>query len=90
MLFRREDLLNNHYTWKTDNSKELFAGSASRRRFDRFSGEQVLFIINLCAESVAAFTLAKGHILENMIFNELPMETKSELSVFNWLVSVNR
>lgn len=90
MLFQREDLLNNHYTWRTENEKELFAGSASRRRFDRFNGEQVLFMINLCAESVSAFTLARGHTLENMIFNELPMETKSELSVFNWLVSVNR
>ena len=90
MSFIKEDLLNNHYTWRTENEKEMFAGSASRRRFDRFNGEQVLFIINLCAEYVNANTLADGHKLEQMILNELPMETKSELSVFNWLVSVNR
>ena len=90
MLFQKEDLLYDHYTWRTEIKKELFAGSASRRRFDRFNGEQVLFMINLCAESVTAYTPAKGHTLENMILNELPMETKSELSVFNWLVSVNQ
>jgi len=90
MLFLKEDLLNNHYTWRTENKKEMFAGSASRRRFDRFNGEQVVFMINLCAEFVTAYTLADGRRLENMILNELPMETKSELSVFNWLVSFIR
>ena len=90
MLFLREDLLNNHYTWRIENNNELFTGSATRRRFDRFNGEQVLFMINLCAACDTAYTIAKGHRLENMILNELPMETKSELSVFNWLVSVNR
>ncbi len=85
MAFLKEDLANHHYTWSEQSQKPVFTGSPSRRLFDRFNGEQVLFIINLYGSMANKFTIEEGQRIEEMILNELPMEAKSEMSVFNWL-----
>ncbi|MBL7740522.1 MAG: hypothetical protein JNK14_14990 [Chitinophagaceae bacterium] len=89
MHFVKENLLQQHYTWSGENRNPVFIGSASRRTFNRFNGEQVLFIINLYAASAALFTIADGQRLEKMILDELPIDTKSELSVLNWLTTAS-
>lgn len=85
MLFQKQDLKESHYSWSSKNDG-FFKGQPSRRLFDRYNGEQVLFIINFYASlSAESFTLQEGHRLEDKIFNHLPIGILSEVSVFNWL-----
>jgi len=87
MLFLKENLLYRHYTWLEEINKDLYTGAPSRRRFNRFDGEQVLYIINLYGSMSDGFTVEEGRRIEDMIQKELPIEPKSELSVFNWLMA---
>ncbi len=85
MLFLKEHLIS-QYSWNNNNTTYLaFTGDATRRRFDRFNGDQVLFIINLYASASENFSIADGRRIENYMVNRLPLEIKSEVSVFNWL-----
>jgi hypothetical protein len=84
MLFQKQNLAGTHYEWNGDSVK-LFSGQPSRRLFDRFSGEQVLFIINFYGSLSDRFTLEEGRIIEHQIAHNMPDEIKSEISVFNWL-----
>jgi len=85
MAFLREDLSSTHYTWNEDGRPPMFTGHPSRRIFDRFNGEQVLFIINFYGSLAEKFTIKEGRELEDLIFNHLPTDAKSEMAVFNWL-----
>ena len=85
MAFLKEDLLNQHYTWAASVVDGLFKGEPSRRLFDRFSGDQVLYIINSFGRALGNMTLHDGQALEELIRQKLPLDVKSELSVFNWL-----
>jgi hypothetical protein len=82
MPFLKEDLIGEHYNW---NQSSAFNGAPSRRLFDRFNGNQVLFIINFYGSLSGQFTIQEGRKMEDLILNHLPMEAKSEVSVFNWL-----
>jgi hypothetical protein len=84
MAFLKEDLTSQHYTW-TDQGQTMFTGHPSRRIFDRFNGDQVLFIINFYGSLAEKFTIQEGRLLEDLIFNQLPTDAKSEMAVFNWL-----
>jgi len=86
MNFLRQDLAGEHYSWVNGGSAEVYTGSPSRRLFDRFNGDQVLFIINFCAQS-ANFSLEDVRVMEDRIAHYLPLEAKSEISVINWLKS---
>jgi hypothetical protein len=84
MLFSKEDLQLGHYSWnQTDQG--IFNGTPSRRLFDRFNGNQVLFLINLFASTLEKFGVEDGRQVELRLFNELPIDQKSEVSVYNWL-----
>ncbi len=85
MAFLKEDLLSQHYTWNNSGEAPIFTGHPSRRVFDRFNGDQVLFLINFYGELTENFTVEQGREIENMIYNQLPMDAKSEMAVFNWL-----
>ncbi len=85
MFFAKESLQCEHYNWVNETSLSAYNGSPSRRLFDRFNGDQVLFIINSLASQSEKFTLEEGRDIEQLIINQLPLETKSEISVFNWL-----
>ena len=85
MGFLKEDLVADRYEW-TDSAREsTFAGTPSRRLFDRFNGQQVLFMINFFCESMGIRTPSDGRRIEDLIFTKLPLDVKSELSVLNWL-----
>ena len=90
MYFQKENLAGNHYNWNEESDKQVFTGSPSRRLFDRLNGEQVLFIINLYGLLSDKFTIDKGRMIEQKIMNELPVEIKSEVSVFNWLIASSK
>lgn len=74
------------YSWDAhNNGKGLFSGQPSRRPFDRFNGEQVLFIINFYASLCEQFSPHEGRSIERKLSDNLPLQTQSEISVFNWL-----
>jgi len=88
MPFLKEDLAYRHYTWKQENVSSVFDGQPSRRLFDRFDGDQVLFIINSFTNHSDESSVKEGREIEEMINSRLPIEAKSEVSVFKWLQSV--
>jgi hypothetical protein len=84
MHFSKEDLQGQHYTWSNDGKSQL-TGQPSRRLFDRYNGDQVLFIINSYAAMSEQFTIEEARRMEELINDYLPLGIKSEMSVFNWL-----
>ncbi len=89
MLFQKEHLMG-HYTWADEKSQPVFTGDPTRRLFNRFNGDQVLFIINCSASQESHFTLHDGHILEELILHHLPLQAKSEISVLQWLREIKQ
>ena len=84
MPFVKEDLRFDHYTWETS-SVSPFMGTPSRRLFNRFNGNQVLFLINALHASDVPLSHAQVYQLEESLLNQLPLEAKSEISVLNWM-----
>lgn len=88
MSFLKEHLLNDHYSWN-NSGNSLYTGNPSRRPFNRFDGDQVLFIINSLGSLGNTFTLHDGRRIEEMICRQLPLEAKSEMTVFHWLRKIS-
>lgn len=84
MHFQKQDLVSNHYHWSAE-KKDLFTGQPSRRLFDRYNGNQVLFLINFYGGMSDRFTLQEGKQIEQKILHDLPENAKSEIAVFNWI-----
>lgn len=75
-----------HYRWiEGDDEISIFTGEPSRRIFDPYNGNQVLFLINYCLSIVGRYSVGEGKAMENRIAYKLPLNSKSERSVFNWL-----
>ncbi len=83
MPFLKEDLVATHY--QTGTEEKTYTGQPTRRLFDRFNSSQVLFLINFYGSLSDRFTIEEGRAIEQQIATRLPMEAKSELSVFNWI-----
>lgn len=88
MIFLKEHLRKRHYNWAVGLNHSMANNEPDRRIFDRFNGFQVLFIINYFGKSVGKLTVTEGLKVEELISAQLPLEVKSELSVFNWLRGV--
>ena len=88
MLFLKEHLHNAYYNWTIGLNHSYQNNEPDRRIFDRFNGYQVLFIINHFGKSVGKLTVNDGRKIEELISTQLPLEIKSEVSVFNWLREV--
>ena len=82
MRFLKEHLSAYNYSWINE---ATFTGEASRRVFDRYNGNQLLFILNLYASLIDGFTVKMGLKIEDRLMNQLPIDTKSEISVLHWL-----
>ncbi len=85
MPFLKEDMNGLSYNWPDEGAATVFSGTPSRRLFDRFNGNQVLFIINYFGSLAEGFTNDDARKLEDLLTNDLPMEAQSEISVLNWL-----
>ncbi|MBO9659124.1 MAG: hypothetical protein J7527_09905 [Chitinophagaceae bacterium] len=87
MIFNRTDLEFIHYHWANDTTpvNEIYSGDPARRSFDPFNGDQVLFLINYYAATVGGMTVQQAHIIEHSIAHKLPLDLKSERSVYAWL-----
>jgi hypothetical protein len=85
MRIERKHLLINDYVWNNDNKITLLSEGATRKRFDRFSGDCMLQIINLFDYYIGELTIAQAQRIECLIQKELPLEAKSEVTVLQWL-----
>lgn len=88
MIFLKEHLRKQHYNWTVALLHSTANNEPNRKVFDRFNGFQVLFIINYFGKSLGKLTVTEGIKVEELISAQLPLELKSELSVFNWLRGV--
>jgi hypothetical protein len=89
MTFGKKDMSFVHYRWDVEDEKSEPDNNdrePSRKTFDPFNGDQVLFLINFCATAMNQFSVKDGRNLENKIAYKLPVTLKSERSVFNWLM----
>lgn len=84
MHFQKQDLEGEYYNWE-DDSKSLYTGQPTRRNFDRYNGNQILFLINFYGSLSERFTITEGVEMERRILFDMPEEIRSEISVFNWL-----
>ena len=82
MQFLKENLSAYNYNWINEGT---FTGEASRRLFNRYNGNQLLFVLNLYASMIEGFTVNMGLKIEDSLMNQLPVDAKSEISVLNWL-----
>ena len=87
MHFLKSDLVGTHYTWLNEGEENIFTGQPTRRAFNRFNGDQVLFIINFYGSLADQSTIREGRKIEHDLINYLPLGKQSEISVFNWLRS---
>jgi len=85
MQIVKEHLLITDYVWNTDDKRGQLSEGATRKRFDRFSGDCMLHIINLFDCCIDKLTIAQAQRIESLIQTELPLEAKSEISVLQWL-----
>jgi hypothetical protein len=85
MQFTKEYLINKHYNWSTESTRNAIPYTPDRRFFDRLNGNQILYLINFFGYSVGNLTIDDGQRIEELIMNQLPAELKSEIAVFNWL-----
>lgn len=88
MTFSRSDMHFVHYRWEGDemHDEARFKGSPSRRSFDPYNGNQVLYLINCCASAVEKFGIKEARNMEKSIAYHLPERLKSERSVYDWLM----
>ena len=87
MALNKQDLEGTHYSWHTGSHKQLFSGQPSRRIFDRYNGDQVLFLINYYCNLTGQSNITDIRRIEYDIIHHLPENIKSEVSVFHWISS---
>ena len=87
MPFLKTDLVGDDYNWSIEGGV-LYEGSPSRRIFNRNNGDQVLFLINFYGSQADKYSLQEGRRMEELIQYHLPLDAKSEISVFNWLRTI--
>ena len=86
MQFLKEHLSAYNYNWINE---ATFTGEASRRLFNRYNGNQLLFVLNHYASLIDGFTVSMGLKIEDRLMNQLPVDAKSEISVLNWLKQIS-
>lgn len=84
MLFLKEQLLK-EYNWPEENDLALYSGVPTRRKFDRYNGYQILFIINFYASISGRNSIQDCQLMEELINLQLPLDARSEITAFNWL-----
>ncbi|TDX01454.1 hypothetical protein [Dinghuibacter silviterrae] len=85
MLYSKDDLTHKDYEWEKPPGKVVYSGSPTRRAFDPFNGEQVLFVINTFCTSITGITIAEVEKIESLLRDKLPLGPRSEISVVRWL-----
>jgi hypothetical protein len=89
MNFRKQDLAGQQYHWNDSIGETMYTGQPSRRAFDRYNGDQVLFLINFYCSTAGRQTVPDCRLIESKIADQLPLDARSEITVFNWLRSMD-
>lgn len=86
MNYLKQDMEFTHYRW-TDgkDTDSMYAGEPSRRVFDPYNGDQVLFLINYYLTTKGNYSIGEARAIESKLAHKLPLSSQSERSVFNWL-----
>ena len=75
-----------HYRWTdSGDGNVMYAGEPSRRTFDPYNGDQVLYLINYFLSTKGSYSITEGKAIESKLAHKLPIASQSERSVFNWL-----
>jgi hypothetical protein len=85
MQYQKEDMIGEFYQWGNEQNPVSDDREPSRRAFDRYNGDHVLYIINYYVKQTNKFSKEYCQLLEKKISQDLPLELRSELSVFNWI-----
>ncbi|MEX6689808.1 hypothetical protein QTN47_20040 [Danxiaibacter flavus] len=87
--FKKEDLSEADYSWDENLAErsEFEVQEPTRRSFDRYNGNHILYMINYFAQAVQQVSLKEVKLLEKILREKLPIDIKSEVSVFRWLVN---
>jgi len=86
MHYFKKDMEFTHYRWIDGSDANLmYAGEPSRRIFDPYNGDQVLFLINYYFSTEGNYSISEGKAIESKLAHKLPIASQSERSVFNWL-----
>ncbi|MDB5232934.1 MAG: hypothetical protein JWN76_3739 [Chitinophagaceae bacterium] len=85
MQFLKEHLSENGYNWSPTPKPIILTEAPDRRYFDRFSGDELLYMINIFDQCVGGLTLSDCQHIEKLIETQLPLDIKSRIGVFNWL-----
>lgn len=83
MHFEKHDLYMTHYNWSS--TAGIYEGPPSRRSFDKSNGMQLLFLVNHYAAFDEQLNQQRLHRLEELLRRQLPLEARSEISVFKWM-----
>lgn len=84
--FNKSDMKHDHYSWTAvpgDDPK--VTGKPDSTLFSRKEGYEVLYMINKVLDHQNQTTTKSGQKVEDLIKNELPSDTRSQVNVFNWL-----
>lgn len=84
-IYQKEDLLFSDYDWKNASDHVKFNGMPDRNMFVRYEGNDVLYMINCVCAAMNDTSRQHAANIERLIHEKLPIEIKSQNSVFNWL-----
>jgi hypothetical protein len=85
ILYQKTDLLYNDYEWNNTADDVKFQGEPDRTTFTRHDGNDVLYIINFICQRMKYISKEHAGRIEMLIHDKLPLEVKSQKSVFNWI-----
>lgn len=85
LLYQKHDLLFNDYDWTTLADHVKFQGAPDRNMFVRHEGNDVLYMINYFCNVMDYKTKTHAGRIEMLIHDKMPIEIKSQKSVFQWL-----
>jgi len=84
-IYSRSDLLFNDYEWNEPHTHVKFQGEPDRNMFMRYEGNAMLYMINYACDIMNCRTKTEAGRIEILLHEKLPLEVRSQASVFHWL-----
>ena len=84
-IYNRSDLLFNDYEWNESSDHVKLQSVPDRNLFMRHEGNEVLYMINYACETMDCKSKTEAGRMEILLHEKLPLEVKSQNSVYSWL-----
>ena len=84
-IYNKSDLLFNDYTWNESAEHVKLQGVPDRNMFMRYEGNEILYMINYACETMDCKSKTEAGRMEILLHEKLPLEVKSQNSVYSWL-----